>query len=73
MAILITLFEINIVANNILGESINWRIVLCFFNVDSFNKFLSDGDKEKKAISEPEIKPEPIKSKRHDTKGVKKL
>ena len=73
IAIFITLFAISIVANNILGASINWIINLCLFNWDSFNWFLSDGDKEKKAISEPEINPEPINSNMQDKKGVKKL
>jgi len=73
IAILITLFEIRIVANSILGESIKWSISLCFFNVESLNWLLSEGDRAKNAISDPEIKPEPIKSKTQEKKGVKKL
>ena len=61
------------VANNIFGDSINFSISLCFFAIESFNLFLSEGDKAKKAISEPEINPEPINSKIQDRKGVKKL
>ena len=71
--ILIKLLEINIVANNIFGDSINLIINLCLCSVESFNLFLSEGDNAKKAISEPEIKPEPINKKTQDKKGVKKL
>ena len=67
------LLEIKIVANNILGESISFRIILWFFKLDSFKWFLFEGDKAKNAISEPEIKPEPINNNRHEKRGVKKL
>ena len=70
---LITLFEIKMVANSILGDSISSNIILCFFNLDSFKQFLSDGDKAKKAISDPDTKPDPTNRKRHDRNGVKKL
>ena len=73
IAILITLLEIRIVANNILGDSISLIISLWLRNDEALNLFLSDGDKPKNAISEPEIKPEPINKNRHDKKGVKKL
>ena len=58
MVIFITLFAINIVAKSILGDSINLSINLCRRNPESFNLFLSEGDSEKKAISDPEINPE---------------
>ena len=73
IAILITLLAIKIVASSILGDSVNWIITLCLFNRDAFNLFLSDGDRPKKAISEPDIKPEPTSKKIQDKKGVKKL
>ena len=73
IAILITLLAIKIVASSILGDSVNLIITLCLFDRDAFNWFLSDGDKPKKAISEPDIKPEPISRKTQDKKGVKKL
>ena len=73
IAIFIILFAIRIVANNIFGDSINFSINLCLFNVESFNLLLSEGDKAKKAISEPEINPETISRKTQDRKGVKKL
>ncbi len=66
------LFAIRIVANNIFGDSINFNINLCFFDKESFNLFLSEGDKAKKAISEPEINPEPINRKIQDRRGVKR-
>ena len=72
MAILITLLAIKIVASNIFGDSVNLIITLCLFKRDAFNWFLLDGDKPKKAISEPDIKPEPISKKIQDKKGVKK-
>jgi len=72
IAILTTLLEIRIVANNNLGDSINLIINLCLCDDEAFNLFLSDGDKPKNAISEPEIKPEPINKKIQDKKGVKK-
>ena len=72
MAILITLLAIRIVASSILGDAVNLIITLCLFNRDDFNWFLSDGDRPKKAISEPDIKPEPISKKIQDKKGVKK-
>ena len=68
-----TLLEINIVANNIFGASINRRMILCLCSEDSCNLFLSDGDKPKNAISEPEIKPDPINKNKQDRKGIKKL
>tara|TARA_B100001250_G_C19172864_1_gene517478 strand:- start:270 stop:482 length:213 start_codon:yes stop_codon:yes gene_type:complete len=70
---LITLLEINIVANNIFGDSINRRMILCFCSEDSCNLFLSDGDRPKNAISEPEIKPDPINKKKQERNGIKKL
>ena len=73
IAIFIKLLEIKIVANNILGSLINLRINLCFFESDSFSLFLSEGESAKNAISDPEIKPDPIKRKTHDKNGVKKL
>ena len=72
IAMLITLLEIRIVANNIFGDSINLTINLCFLDEDSFNLLLSEGDNPKNAISEPEINPEPINKKIQDNKGVKK-
>ena len=68
-----TLFEIKIVANNILGDSINSSIILCFLNSDSFKKLLLEGDNAKKAISEPETNPDTISRKIHDRNGIKKL
>ena len=73
IVILITLFEINIVASSIFGFLINFRINLCRFTKDAFILLLSVGVKEKNAISEPEIKPEKINSKKHDKRGVSKL
>ena len=73
IVILITLLAINIVASSIFGSSmsrsINWYLLILEF----FNLFLSVGDNEKKAISEPEISPEQINKIMHDIKGVKKL
>ncbi len=73
IAMLITLLAIKMVASSIFGDSINLIIILCLLDIDAFNWFLSDGDKPKKAISEPDIKPEPINKKIQDKKGVKKL
>ena len=52
-----------------MSRSINWYLLILEF----FNLFLSVGDNEKKAISEPEISPEQINKIMHDIKGVKKL
>ena len=73
IAILITLLEISIVANNIFGDSISWIINLCLCCDDSFNLFLSEGDSPKNAISEPEIKPDPINNTTHDKRGANRL
>ena len=73
IVILIKLFAINIVANNFFGDLISWIINLCFFNLESFNLFLSVGVSENNATSDPEIKPEKINNRIQDKKGVKKI
>ena len=71
MAILIILLVINIVASSIFGESISFKINLCLLDDDSFNLLLWEGESEKKAISEPDTRPDPINKKIQDIKGVK--
>ena len=73
IVILITLLAIKIVANNNSGLPINDIITLCWCSSDSFKLFLSEGVKEKNAISEPEIIPEQISKNTHDKRGSKKL
>ncbi len=73
MVILIKLFAINMVANNLFGDWINSIINLCFLNLDSLSLLLSVGVNENNATSEPEIKPEHINSAIQDKKGVKKI
>ena len=70
---LIRLFEINIVANNILGDSINLIINLCFLAEDICICFLSVGESANSATSDPDIKPEQINNNKQETNGVKKL
>ncbi len=65
-----TLLEINIVANNILGDLISLRINLCLWTSDLFNLSLSVGDNEKNAISDPETKPEQTNNKIHNRKLI---
>ena len=73
MAIFIILLAISIVASNNFGDAINLIITLCLFVEDAFNLFLSEGDKPKNAISDPEIKPDPINRKKQEIKGIRKL
>jgi len=54
------LLEINIVARSLAGLSSNLNIVLETMVFSSFSSSSSVGDSEKKAISLPEIKAEPI-------------
>ena len=73
IAIFITLLAISIVASNNLGDAINLIITLCLFFEDTFNLFLSEGDSPKNAISDPEIKPDPINRKKQEMRGIRKL
>ncbi len=58
MLTLIKLFEIRIVANNCFGI-VNRRIIaLSFLLFLIFILSISDGEREKNAVSDPEIKPE---------------
>lgn len=54
------LLEIRIVASNLLGLSNNLSMASSFFPFLSFNDSISEGDKEKNAVSEPETIPENI-------------
>ncbi len=56
--ILRVMLDTKIVANNILGFSINFKINLCLLKSESLRIFLSLGLSEKKLISDPEIMPE---------------
>jgi len=73
IVMLITLLEINMVANNIFGDSINWIINLSLLLAEAFNLFLSVGVNANNATSEPDIKPEKINNKRHERRGGKRL
>ena len=62
MAILIKLFEINIVASNLLGLSRSESIL--DINLLSFSSGISDLSKEKKATSEPDVRADKIRNKK---------
>tara|TARA_B100001057_G_scaffold35835_1_gene32402 strand:+ start:338 stop:664 length:327 start_codon:yes stop_codon:yes gene_type:complete len=61
MAILMKLFDINIVASNLLGLSISESIL--DINLLSFSSGIFDLSKEKKATSEPDVRADKIKNK----------
>ena len=73
IVMLIKLFEINMVANNILGELINWIINLWLLIEESFNLFLSVGLNANNATSEPDIKPENTNNTKQEIEGNKRL
>lgn len=58
MAILMKLFAINMVARSLLGFCLRVRIFLLFEEPSSCNDFISFGSKEKKAISDPDMRAE---------------
>ncbi len=58
MLTLIKLFEISIVASNCLGFARSRRMALSFLLFFAFNRSISDGESEKKAVSDPDINPE---------------
>ena len=62
MAILMKLFEINIVASNLLGLSRSESIL--DINLLSFSSGISDLSKEKKATSEPDVRADKIRNKK---------
>jgi|TARA_X000000950_G_scaffold243800_1_gene299485 hypothetical protein len=62
MAILMKLFEINIVASNLLGLSRSESIL--DINLLSFSSGMSDLSKEKKATSEPDVRADKIRNKK---------
>ena len=62
MAILMKLFEINIVASNLLGLSRSESIL--DINLFSFSSGISDLSKEKKATSEPDVRADKIRNKK---------
>ena len=70
---LIKLFAINIVANNIFGDAINFIINLSFLVEDICNFFLSVGESAKSATSDPDIKAEQINNNKQEKNGIKKL
>ena len=67
---LIKLFEISIVASNVLGFSNNSKIVLEDFSVSLFNSSTSLGVKEKNATSDPEISAELISKINNNTADI---
>jgi hypothetical protein len=58
MLTLIKLLEISIVASSCLGLVSSFNIALSFFPFLTFIESRSEGVREKKAVSEPETKPE---------------
>jgi|TARA_A100001011_G_C14041331_1_gene727920 hypothetical protein len=62
IAILIKLFDINIVASNLLGLSKSKSIL--DINLSPFSCGMFDLSKEKKATSEPDVKADKIKNKK---------
>ena len=62
MAILMKLFDINIVASNLLGLSRSESIL--DINLLSFSSGISDLSKEKKATSEPDVRADKIRNKK---------
>tara|TARA_B100001063_G_C16769430_1_gene560663 strand:+ start:1850 stop:2176 length:327 start_codon:yes stop_codon:yes gene_type:complete len=62
IAILMKLFDINIVASNLLGLSISESIL--DINLSPFSSGIFDLSKEKKATSEPDVKADKINNKK---------